>query len=76
MRHAVARLADTVLDMARGTMNGPMRFGPFSLAMIADCTMAPVVGPPDPATTPVRSLEISASDRPASSIASFIASHA
>ena len=44
MCQAVARLADTVLDMARGTMNGPMRLGPFSLAVIADWTIAPVVG--------------------------------
>ena len=36
------------------------------------CTMAPVVGPPEPATRPVRSLEISASPSPASAIASFM----
>jgi len=36
-------------------------------------TMAPVVGPPEPATIPVRSFETSVSPRPASAIASFMA---
>ena len=66
-------MADTVLDMAFGTMNGPTLLGPFSLVIRAACTIAPVVGPPEPATTPVRSLEISFSPRPASAIASFMA---
>jgi hypothetical protein len=56
----VARFAETVLDMARGTWNGPTRLGPFSFAVMAACTIAPVVGPPEPATRPVRSFEISA----------------
>jgi hypothetical protein len=68
-------LADTVLDMA-GHHERPDRLGPFSLAMIADWTMAPVVGPPEPATRPVRAFEISASPRPASAIASFMARYA
>ena len=33
-------MAETVLDIARGTMNGPTRFGPFSLAMMADCSVS------------------------------------
>ncbi len=54
-------------------MNGPTFLGPFSLVISAACTIAPVVGPPEPATTPVRSFEISFSARPASAIASFMA---
>ena len=62
--------------MALGTTKGPTFLGPFSLVIRAACTIAPVVGPPEPATTPVRSLEISASLKPASAMASFMASQA
>src|ERR1700741_1350818 len=60
--------AEQVDDIARGTWNGPTRFGPLagSRAVSADCTMARVDGPPEPMIRPVRSLTMSRSSNPES----------
>ena len=47
--------------------------GPFSRAISAAATWFEVEGPPEPTISPVRSLLISVSSRPASSIASAMA---
>ena len=70
----VARQAETVEDMQRVTMNGPIRFGlPFSMTMRCASNRFRVEGPPEPAIRPLRSLETSLSSSPASAIACCIA---
>ena len=72
--NGVARQADTVEDMQRVTMKGPMRLGlPFSMTMRCASNMFFVDGPPEPAMSPVRSFDTSESSRPASAIACCIA---
>ena len=72
--NGVARQAESVEDMPRVTMNGPMRFGlPFSITMRCASKRLRVDGPPEPAISPVRSLETSPSSSPASAIACSIA---
>ncbi|MNL34800.1 hypothetical protein D3C87_1567910 [compost metagenome] len=68
-------MAEAVDDIAFGTANGPMRFGlTFLRVMSAASTMVRVDGPPEPMMMPVRSLrEITASSRPESAIACFMA---
>src|SRR6185369_11556473 len=69
----VASVADAVDDIAFGTAKGPTRFGPFSLVVCAASTMVRVDGPPEPMMMPVRTLETSLSDKPASRIACSMA---
>ena len=58
----VARQAETVEDMQRVTMKGPMRFGlPFSITVWWASKRFFVEGPPEPAMRPVRGLETSLS---------------
>src|SRR6185437_12003158 len=59
--------------IAFGTANGPTRLGPRVLAVSAASTIARVEGPPAPTTSPVISLETSASVRPESAIACSMA---
>ena len=65
----VASVAEAVDDIAFGTANGPMRFGPLSRAMAAASTITRVEGPPEPMMMPVRSFEMSSCSSPASWIA-------
>src|ERR1700759_3019113 len=64
----VESTAEQVDDMARGTWNGPTRFGPLagSRAISAEVTIALVDGPPEPMIRPVRSLTMSFSSSPES----------
>ena len=72
--NGVARQAETVEDMPRVTMNGPIRFGlPFSMTMRCASNRLRVEGPPEPAISPERSFETSLSSSPESSIACCIA---
>ena len=72
--NGVARQAETVEDMPRVTMNGPIRFGlPFSITVRCASKRFLVDGPPEPAISPVRSLETSLSSRPQSAIACCMA---
>ena len=66
----VASAADGPEHIAFGTAKGPTRLGPLAFAVSAAATMALVEGPPSPAMIPVRSWLTSASDTPASAIAS------
>ena len=63
--------------MALGTAKGPIRFGELFLRVISAArTISKEDGPPDPAIIPVRGCEIWSSLRPASSMASFMATAA
>lgn len=76
MPNAVARLAETVEHIVRGTMYGPTRRTPRLRAMSAVSTCQWLEPPPEPAIRPVRGCRTCASSRPASAIASRIASQA
>ena len=69
----VARQADVVLVIVRGTMYGPMRLMPLRAAMSAASTWFAGEPPPEPVMRPVRGWETWSGSRPASAIASFIA---
>ena len=77
LRPLILNQVDSVADgpelIALGTANGPIRLTPLSRAMSAASTIARVEGPPEPTIRPVRSLETSASVRPASAIACSMA---
>ena len=70
----VARQAETVEDMQRVTMKGPIRLGlPFSITMRWASKRFFVDGPPEPVIRPLRSFETSLSSRPASAMACCMA---
>jgi hypothetical protein len=74
IRNGVARQAETVEDIPLVTLNGPIRFGaPVSRTTLWARKKALVDGPPEPTMMPVRSFEMSASARPLSASASFMA---
>ena len=70
--NAVARLADTVEHIVRGTMYGPTLRTPRSRSRSAVSTCQWLDPPPEPATRPVRGALTCASSSPASAIASRI----
>ncbi|MDT4813374.1 hypothetical protein FQZ97_463560 [compost metagenome] len=71
--NGVARQAETVLLMVRGTRYGPMRLTPFSRRVSMASIWLMVEAPPEPATRPVRGLEICSALRPESLMACSIA---
>ncbi len=72
----VARVAEGPELIALGTAKGPMRLTPRVRAVSAASTMILVAVPPAPTIKPVCSLEISCASRPASLIASSMATWA
>ena len=70
----VAMQADTDELMHLGTINGPTLLGPFSLAISNDWSKFIVLGPPEPAISPVLGLETSSGESPESLIACSIES--
>ena len=73
MLKAVARLADTVEHIVRGTMYGPTLRTPRLRSRSAASTCHSLEPPPEPAITPVRTLLTWLSSRPASAMASRMA---
>ncbi len=73
MRNGVARQAETVLLMVRGTRYGPMRLTPLSRRMSMASIWLMVEAPPEPAIRPMRGLEMSSALRPESSRACCMA---
>ena len=71
--NGTARVADAVLAIVLGTMNGPINFGVLALVLSAAKITFSIEGPPEPITIPVLKLLTSVSSKPESSIASFIA---
>src|SRR3990172_6446195 len=76
MPNDVARHADTVLLMVRGTWYGPTRRKPFARKVSADQTRLALDAPPEPAINPLRACDTAAATRPASFIASCMATYA
>src|SRR5690606_41737274 len=68
--NAVARLADTVEHIVRGTMYGPTLRTPRSRSRSAAATCQWLEPPPEPAIRPVRGALTAASSRPAPAMAS------
>ena len=68
-----ARVAEDVLAIVLGTINGPINFGVLALVLSTDKTTFSIEGPPEPITIPVLKLLTSLSSNPESLIASFIA---
>ena len=69
----VARQAETVEHIVRGTMYGPMRRTPALRALSIAVIWLAMEPPPEPATSPVREQDTSSGASPASAIASAIA---
>ena len=73
MRNGVARQAEVVLDMQRGTMYGPTRFTPLVRIRSAASTWFCGEPPPEPTISPLRSFDTMLSGSPASAMAWVIA---
>ena len=71
--NGTARVAEAVLAIVLGTINGPIFFGFFSLVLSDAKITFSIDGPPDPMTIPVEILLTSFSSNPESLTASLIA---
>ena len=62
--NGTASVAEAVLPIVLGTMNGPISFGVFALVLSAARITFSIEGPPDPIIIPVLKLLTSLSSNP------------